>query len=227
MGEKFRNILIIDNHPLLVPVFSRILQEVKSIRSDWVFKIRIARDCDEAIILLERMDNNSEDLHLVLLEIDIPASANRKYFSGEDIALAIRTRFGNARIIINTAFKNNYRISTVLKRVNPEGLIIRSDLTEEILRTAIRAVLENNVFYSNGILKHFHRRIDPGVALDDLDIQILYELSQGSKMKEISDIIPYSLGAVEKRKQRIKALFQMEDANDRQLLDQARKYGFI
>jgi len=227
MAKKYLNAIIIDNHPLLVQNIRDILYDIGRSGDNLNFYIKVAKDCDEALSLLHRMEQNSKSIDLVLLEIGIPPSESGKYVSGEDIAVAIRERFKNARIIINTAFENNYRISTILKRVNPEGLIVRSDMSREVLIAAIQRVLEKDIFYSSGVLKFIRRRLDHDITLDELDIRILYELSQGSKMKDLPEMLPFSLATIEKRKHRLKVLFKVEEVHDRQLFDLARKYGFI
>jgi hypothetical protein len=46
-------------------------------------------------------------------------------------------------------------------------------------------------------------------------------------MKELPELMPFSLGALEKRKRQLKIVFDVEDGEDKQLLQKARMYGFI
>jgi|SRR5690554_6479952 len=221
------NTLIISDHPLLLPVFVDVLEEIESESTGLYFETMEALDYHRALAILERKKESLEKIDLVLLEVDVATGCNGKYLSGEGVAEKVKELFQKAKIIISTAFKNNYRICSLLERLNPEGFFIRTDMDREVVKSSIITVLEGDVFYSKGVLKFIRRRLDSDFCLDPVDIRLLYELSQGSKMKDLPAVLPFTLGAIEKRKQRIKARLGMEEANDRQLLDQARCYGFI
>ena len=63
--------------------------------------------------------------------------------------------------------------------------------------------------------------------MDDLDKMILLQLSLGSKTKDISKYVPLSLRAIENRKRRLKEIFNVKASGDRELLEQAKKSGYI
>jgi len=64
-------------------------------------------------------------------------------------------------------------------------------------------------------------------ALDAIDRRLLYELSIGTKMKEIPKVLPMSIAGVEKRKRRLISLFEVEEQGDRALIKAAMDKGFI
>ncbi|MFL0087526.1 DNA-binding response regulator, partial [Tenacibaculum maritimum] len=63
--------------------------------------------------------------------------------------------------------------------------------------------------------------------IDDLDRKILYELSIGTKMKNLPDVVPLSITAIERRKREIKKMFSISSLDDRDLILTAREKGFI
>lgn len=227
MKPKYARIIIIDDHPLLGQVYKYALKEIELSSNEWDFEIEEANDSGTAFEMLDRMAAMGQYIDLVLLDLKIPAAENDRLMIGEDIGLEIRLRFPNAKIIVITSSNNNYWIYNILKSIKPEGFLINVDVTFEILEPAILAVLGDNPYYSQRVLKTIQMNISHDISLDKWDRRLLYELSKGNKMKELPKVLPYSLGAIERRKRLIKRQFDIEDGNDSQLLDLARKYGFI
>jgi hypothetical protein len=63
--------------------------------------------------------------------------------------------------------------------------------------------------------------------LDAIDRKLLYELSIGTMMKDLPEILLLSLPAIEKRKNRIKQIFDVSNPYDKELLQKAKEKGFI
>ncbi|WP_139856565.1 response regulator [Aequorivita sinensis] len=227
MSIKQLNTIIIDDHPLLIEAYRNSLMDIEAANATWNFTISEANSCDTALELLDRLQATGQHIDLVFLDIEIPASNKGTHLSGEDIGLEIRERFSNSKIIIATTFSNNYRIHTIFKSINPDGFLIKGDISTGILLPAILDVLSDPPFYSKSVLKYLRKSISNNFLLDKWDRMLLYELSQGIKMKELPEILPFSIAAIEKRKRHIKLLFDIGEADDRQLLLKARELGFI
>lgn len=227
MKPENTRIIIIDDHPLLVQVYRYALEEIEKENREWKFEIDEANDSETAFRMLNKIEITSQSIDLVFLDLKISVAENDRLMIGEDIGLDIRLRFPSAKIIVNTSSSNNYWTYNILKSLKPEGFLINADVHFEILKPAILTVLEGDTYYSPSVLKTIVKNISHDISLDKWDRRLLYELSQGVKMKELPLVLPYSLGAIEKRKRLIKRQFNLEDCNDRQLLDIARKYGFI
>ena len=61
----------------------------------------------------------------------------------------------------------------------------------------------------------------------NIDRKILYELSQGTKMNELPNVLPLSIAALERRKRILKDVFNVSGKGDRDLLKLAQNKGFI
>ena len=59
----------------------------------------------------------------------------------------------DAKIVILTMFEEVYRIHDIIKTINPEGFLIKSDLTSSELASAFQAIQGNPPFYSGTINK--------------------------------------------------------------------------
>ena len=62
---------------------------------------------------------------------------------------------------------------------------------------------------------------------DNYDSKILQLIADGIKTINLPKFIPLSLSAIEKRKSNIKKQLVLEDATDKELIDSAKKLGFI
>lgn len=224
--EKSINILIIEDHPLVIEMYKNILRDISTASNDFIFNISSATCCESANYKINKY-STLNTLDLVLLDLRLPASNDGKVTSGDDLGYKIRDSFPNCKIIVITSLNDNFRLNTILKRLNPDGLLLKSDISGKALKNAIAAVLDDKPYYSITVLKLLRKQISTDIVLEDIDRQILYHLSLGTKTKDLPTIINLSLGGVERRKRKLKELFKLENANDNALLKTARKNGFI
>ncbi|MCM2301320.1 MAG: response regulator [Flavobacteriaceae bacterium] len=222
------NVLIIDDHPIISDAYTSAFEYISAIDSKIAFNITVVSTSDDAIQQIKKaIEPSATTIDLVFLDISIPPSTDGTILTGEDLGVQIRQLLPKTRIIIATTYNDNYRIQCFLQRVNPDGLLIKNDINKEELIIAIKAVLSNPPYYSKTVLKVMQKLISSDYSLDKIDRQLLYELSNGAKMNELPAIIPMSLNGLEKRKRKLKEIFDIPDKDDRLLIQIARTKGFI
>jgi len=220
-------IVLIKNFPLVVEFYRELFKEISESDSRYQFKIESAFDYDDAIVLLDRLMASNKRIDLVVLDLSVPDCSVERLLFGEDIGALVRKNYPEAKIVITTAFKNNYRISSILKNIDPEGILVKSDVNTATFKYAILEVLNDSIFYSRSVSRWINNSKNCDFTLDKWDRKLLYALSQNVKTKELTQYLPFSLSAIEKRKKRIKFLFGIDDGDNRQLISLAREYGFI
>jgi len=225
MKEK-NKVLIIDDHPLICDAYRSALQQVMREHKNINLKIESAENCDSA---REKITNTwTEDgWDLVFLDIRLPASKDRRVLSGEDLGELIRENHPLAKIIVATTFNDNYRIQNIFNSLNPEGFLIKNDLDPKELVNAIVKIMQGGVHYSQTVSNLMRKKMHTNINIDKKDRQILYELSLGTKMKDLPNIVPLSIAGIEKRKRILKEIFDVEDQGDKALILKARELGFI
>ena len=124
-------------------------------------------------------------------------------------------------------YNENHRIYNILKTIDPDGFLIKSDLTSTELLLAFQMVLQNPPYYSSTVKNHIRQMITSDFSLDEKNMKILYHLSRGVKTKSLSNYIGLSLSAIEKRKNHLKGLFGISQGDDEDLLREARNRGFV
>ncbi len=225
MKQK-NKVLIIDDHPLICDAYKSALQQVMKQNENVNIKIESAENCDTA---REKITNTwtEEGWDLVFLDIRLPASKDRRILSGEDLGELIRENHPLAKIIVATTFNDNYRIQNIFNSLNPEGFLIKNDLDPKELVNAIVKIMQGGVHYSQTVSNLMRKKMHININIDKIDRQILYELSLGTKMKDLPNIVPLSIAGIEKRKRILKEIFDVEDQGDKALILKAKELGFI
>ena len=220
------NVLIIDDHPLITDSYKKGLTIVAEQEKDLEFKVETANSCDVAFDKITHAAEHT-GYDLIFLDIKLPASKSGQILSGEDLGIKIRKIMPEAKIIVATTYNDNYRLNNILKSVNPEGFMVKNDLTPDQLLDAIKTVINDPPFYSSTISKLFRKQISNDFVIDNLDRQLLYYLSQGIKTKELPKYVALSKPAIERRKRHLKDIFNVESNQDRELISIAKEKGFL
>ncbi len=227
MKKKRLKILIVDDHPMIVEAYKSILTST-DLSETYKFTIETADNCDRAIRKIIK-SSNSKHYDILFLDVKLPPSSDGEIISGEGLAIYARKMLPEARIAILTMFNEHHRIHNILKTVNPEGLLIKNDLTSKEFSIAIDAILDKPPYYSATVTNYFRQLTvnQEEHLLDDINRKILYHISKGINTKSLTNHISLSLSAIEKRKIQIKALFGLERANDEELINEAKRRGFL
>jgi DNA-binding NarL/FixJ family response regulator len=224
MGKKI-NILIVDDHPLIIEGYKNTLNNRAT--DDYDIEIDTAANCEEAVHKINQANSFKIPYDVFFIDINLPASKDGQYTSGEDIARLAQTTFAFAKIVILTMHNEVQRINNILRNVDPDGFLIKNDVTAAEFVHAFHTVLVKPPYYSHSVSQHLRKRIRNDFALDDKNLKILTYLSKGVQTKNITNLVGLSLSAVAKRKTQIKELFGIPNAEDQELLAEARKRGFL
>ncbi|MFP9112848.1 response regulator [Flavobacterium sp. RHBU_3] len=215
------HVIAVDDHTVVLEGYHYMFQNLDH-KNDHLKFVK-ARNCEMAYNTV--MAHRNEPFHLALLDYSIPQYEDQKLSSGADVAMLIRKTMPRCKIILMTMHKEIDIIANILETVKPEGFINKSDCSTEELQHAFKEVLDGNIFYSKAISNYLKRK-EKGIVLEDIDVRIILLLAKGIKNKNLSNYIPLSDSAIEKRKYRIKRLLDIE-GNDEDLIHEARSQGFI
>lgn len=224
MTEKIK-ILMIDDHPMIIEGYQNTLLFTKKDNQELI--IDIANNCDEAVRSMNKSVEIDLPYDILFVDISLPPSTDGSMSSGEDLAEYARKILPNAKVIILTMFNESFRIHNIIKTIDPEGFLIKSDLTSSELASAFQAVINNPPFYSGTVNSHIRKSITSDIVIDDKNRKILHLLSQGVKTKNLAPHLDISLSAIEKRKKQLRDIFEVYDGQDETLLYEARKKGFV
>lgn len=219
------NILMVDDHPMIIEGYQNTLLATKNENQE--LAIDIASTCDMANDMMKASIKHQNPYDILFVDIKLPPSEDGTITSGEDLAIIARKLLPDAKVIILTMFNESYRIHNILKTINPDGFLIKSDLTSNELAKAFQSILINPPYYSSTVNGFVRQTITSDILVDDKNRRILHLLSQGIKTKNLAEHMNLSLSAVEKRKKQLKQLFKIEDGQDESLIREARNKGFL
>jgi DNA-binding NarL/FixJ family response regulator len=227
MERKKTSVLIIDDHPLICDAYVNALNFIEKENSEISFKITLTHNCDDAIAKIKESSKRVLKYELIFLDIKLPPSKDKKILSGEDLGLEIKKLLPDSKVIVSTTYNDNYRIYSLMKNLNPDGLLIKNDITASELVNAINLVLTSPPYYSSSVSQTIRNEMLNDLLLDKIDRRLLYELSIGTKTKDLPMTLPLSIAGVEKRKRNLKNVFDVSGLEDKDLINKAKEKGFI
>ncbi len=216
------NILIVDDHPFIIEAYKNAINKYS--QQGFEFNITQANNCKSGY---ENIMDQPKPFDIAFFDISMPEYAEKGIYSGEDLAMLIKTEMPSCKVILLTMHTELLKINNIIKTINPSGLIIKNDLTFDELLFAFNKIMNNESYYSQTVIKLVGQAQYNNIELDAFDKQILFHLSKGIKTKDLPQYIPLSLSAVEKRKLNIREVLEVKDGNDIDLINEAKKKGVI
>lgn len=136
-------ILLIDDHPLTIGAYRQVIQDSLPENSH---SSTVANTAEEAYNAIVQAGNSP--YKLAIIDHGLPAFEEQELKSGLDIALLLRERMPNCNIIMITAHTEMLIIYDIYKLAKPEGFIIKSELTPQLLAQTIKIVTEGDTYRS-------------------------------------------------------------------------------
>ncbi|MFC6097654.1 response regulator [Flavobacterium qiangtangense] len=222
MAKKL-NILIVDDHPFIIEAYKNTIAGYQP--TEFEFEITQANDCKSAYEILSNPNMIAYDV--AFFDISMPPYTEKNILSGEDLARLMKKVLPSCKVILLTMHTESLKINNIIKSINPNGLIIKNDLTFDELLVAFDKILKGENYYSQTVIKFVSQQTGDNSRIDEFDRQILYHLSRGVKTKNIPLHTSLSLSAVEKRKLNLKDLFNIKGGDDEALISEGRERGYI
>lgn len=216
--KKEIHILMVDDHQTIIEGHQHILNT----GLDHNLVHASANNCDLA---WEKI--NSENYDLVFLDISFPVRPDSKFTSGEELGQKIKQEYPEIKIIILTGTEDVMHLADIFFKINPNGFLLKTEINSKEITRCVEMVLEGSIYHSRKISKLVRSRATNPYSLDEFDHKILHHLSLSAKTKDLPQHIPLSLGAIEKRKKRLKEVFGVDNLDNEALLKKAREAGYL
>jgi DNA-binding NarL/FixJ family response regulator len=217
------NILIVDDHPFIIQGYKNAITRYNP--NEFEFLIEEAKDCKSAYEIITNSETKAFDI--AFLDISMPTYEEKGMFSGEDLAKLLMEYMPKCKIILLTMYTELLKIKNLISAINPNGLVIKNDLTFDELLFGFDKVMKNEIYYSQSIQKMIDLAESEAIEIDVFDKQILFHISKGTKTTDIPQYIPISLEAIEKRKQNLKELLNLKEDSDMELVREAKNKGLL
>lgn len=219
--QRDLKILIVDDHPMTVNGYINVLSDENIEGHNLIFTK--ALDCKQAYDLI-----TSQHFDIAYLDLSLPPYEEKNITSGFDLGVLIRKTIPDCVIIILTMHSEASLVDRLIKDINPEGILCKSDIDIDEFVNAFKIIFDGEKYMSNKIMKSLRDKDFDKYNLDSYDRQILMRLSEGILTKNIPNYVPLSLSAIEKRKANLKNMFlEGTSGDDHDLIEAIKKIGII
>ncbi|WP_310379461.1 response regulator [Flavobacterium sp.] len=217
------NILIVDDHPFIIDGYKNVIERYNP--KEYQFYFSQAKDCQSGYNMITNPDSPVFDI--AFLDISMPIYEEKGIYSGEDLAILLHEYMPNCKIILLTMYTELLKIKNIIEAINPSGLVIKNDLTFDEMLFGFDKVLKDEIYYSQSIQKMMDQANLKPIEIDLFDKQILFHLSKGTKTTEMIQYIPIALGAIERRKIKLKDILDIVEGSDIDLVRVAKDRGLL
>lgn len=218
------NVLIVDDHPMIIEGYKNALLSAEF--SNYQMHVNTAINCEDAYKKI-KASSRATPYDVLFLDVKLPPSPSGRVLSGEDLGAIARRMLPDAKIVVLTMSEENPRIYNILKTIDPDGFLIKSDINSDEFIRAFKIIMEKPPYYSHTVNNFLRMQTNNDIILDDIDRSILYHLSQGIRTKNLTEYVSLSLAGIEKRKRQLKSAFGVDRYDDQKLLEKAREKGFL
>ncbi len=221
---KMLKILAVDDHEMTMIGYKYILEEANF--DDFVVSVDTANSLE---LGMQKIESSAKNLlyDIILLDIHLSNNVEGDARNGEDLGMFARKIVPSSKIVYMSSFSDNYRINSILKNVNPDGYMVKSEIDEKTLVTMVKTIMDSPPYYTQKALSAIRKKMSSDFLLDENDKKILYNLSIGTRTKDMISIVSLSLAGIENRKRQLKIIFGVEKQSDQALINEAKNRGFL
>ncbi|WP_417365124.1 response regulator [Flavobacterium beibuense] len=219
--QRDLRILIVDDHPMTVNGYINVLRNENIEGHNLIFTK--ALDCQQAYELI-----TTQHFDIAYLDLSLPPYEEKNITSGLDLGVLIRKTIPDCVVIILTMHSEATLVDRLIKEINPDGILCKSDIDIDEFVNAFKIIFEGEKYMSSKISKSLRDKDFDKYNLDNYDRQILMRLSEGILTKNIPNYVPLSLSAIEKRKANLKSMFlEGKTGDDHDLIEAIKKIGIL
>lgn len=146
--KKTIQLLMVDDHPFILQAYKNTLERFKADEYDI-----INTDADSAKSGYEAIVNSTFGFDVAFLDISIPNYPEKNIESGIDLALLIREKMPNCKIVLLTMHTEKLKFRYFAETIQPNGLVVKNDLTFEELLLAFEKIIGGETYYSETVQK--------------------------------------------------------------------------
>jgi len=213
---------MIDDHPTQIEGYKTILS-YNTLGAEVV--TTAAYDCESAYGIITT--SRPGDFDMVFIDRSLPPFPQKNLKSGEDLALLVRQYWPDTKIVILTSHAEAFLLHNIVKKIHPQGLLVKSDFSADELIEAFGKIAGGATYYTQTVKEGMRELLSRDEFLDNHNRQIIILLSKGGRTASIAEELNLSKSSIEKRKMQIKDYLCIEKGTDEDIVRESRKLGFI
>jgi DNA-binding NarL/FixJ family response regulator len=215
-------LFIAEDHHFIAEAYKTTIEGYKS-PENYVFASTQVRTCERGYYIIEKAE---KPFDIAFFDLNMPTYPEKNIHSGKDLALFLKEKMPNCKILVMTMESNVDAIKNVISELNPEGIAIKNDLGYKEMLAGLDKVIRNKRYYSKGVISMIAEKIDSRFDFDQFDREIIICLEKGIDLKNLDQYVPLLQDDIEKRFYAMEhTLFVKQQKTT--LVDRAKKLGLI
>ncbi|CAM3466811.1 hypothetical protein FLLO111716_12500 [Flavobacterium longum] len=214
-------VLVVEDHDLFVQGYLRMFEMMNAP----VQTVDVAKNCKEGRLLLTTKPTKPYDF--IFLDWSIPPDEHANLYNGGDLITPIKAHSPMGKLLVLTSHVEAIFLYNLYKDFSPDALICKVDFKVEDFKDVYDAMSGNENYFSQTARAQIKKISAKENYLDNYNRQIILLLSKGMMTKNLHEVLPLSVSAIDKRKAQIKDYFLLNKGSDEEIILAARKEGLI
>lgn len=216
-------ILMIDDHPLILEGYKTTLAQNKL---GITLTARTITSLEEGYNLSQNEAELAE-YSICFIDRNMPPFLQKDVENGEDLAVLLKATNPDLKIVILTSHDEPILLYELKNRLQPEGILVKSDLDYRSMQDAFQKIVEGQNYYSQVANQGFETIKKYLNDFDQTDRRIILLLSQGLRTKTLPESLDLSLSTINTRKKIIKDKLRVPHGDDEAIVKAARRMGLL
>lgn len=207
----FKKVLISDD---LGSINKGVLTVLQSLE---ITNIKQVQYCDDAYLQIKSAIRNKDPFDLFITDLSFkPDHRTPNLQSGEDIIKQLHKENITVKTIVYSVEERFQKVRSLINDYNANAYVCKGRKGLEDLSSAIQTVYNNEVFLSEQVKNALSK--ENNLEIDNYDLALMTQLSLGHSKEQISiffksnNFTPSSLSSVEKRQNKLLAVFKATNA---------------
>jgi DNA-binding NarL/FixJ family response regulator len=218
------NILIVDDHPLIVDSYVTLLSAIESNKNT---NFHLAYNCKQAYEKINILKASDTLLDVAFIDVNLPPYDEMNLRSGDEIGSLVKQRFPDCSLVIISMHCDPVWVNRISKTLNPLGFISKNDINYKSFPSIMEAITNKETYYTASILEAQREFIIKNIHWDEHDSKIIQLIAEGVKTKDLTKYIPLSLSTIEKRKANLKKQLIFKGGTDAELIERVNNLGLF
>lgn len=186
--------------------------------------------CDDAHLKFLRAQKDNEPFDLLITDLSFKTDHREsKLNSGDELVKALKSKQPNLKAIVYSVEDRSSKVKALFNNHKIDAYVVKGRQGLKYLIEAIKTISKNKTYISPDLSSFMNRK--EIFEIEDYDIEILKQLSNGLNQKEISSLFkknniqPSGVSSIEKRLNRLKV--ELNAKNVIQLVAMGKDLGWV
>ena len=156
-------ILMVDDHPSIIEGY-KIILSYNSL--GYEIDTVMAHSCESAYQIITN-ESEKKYFDLVFLDYSLPPYEEKEITTGEDLAALVKKHLPKSKIVILTSHTEALLLYDIVRNIEPEGLLVKSDFSADELLHAFDSIVKGDTYHSITVKQCLKELLSKKVYLDN------------------------------------------------------------